>query len=372
MKREKRILIFSGGGGHLSQAQALEGLFSQGGWVVRLVTPAKVNGFNLYQPFYLYFPSLFKLPFKMSHFKKLRKLVKEYGRTRLKLVEEGVNSFKPDVIFNTHFFCHYAVEKIIENNREIKFFNLVSDPRTIHPIIFSSRAINLTYDHRGVDLGKKYGFDGDRIVPVGWLVRKQFYQHWSRTKTRSQLGFDNRTFTLLICGGSGGANAILKIFPALLKVSKPLQVVVVAGKNTWLYKLAKPLEKLSHNSFYVWESRVKVKVFKFVKNMAPIIQAVDLVVGKAGPNLLFETIASGKPFFAISHIHGQEDGNLDLIRKKKLGWVEENGEKAGKLLLKIINQPKRIARLEKSIMREREHNKRAGERILKLVKESLR
>ena len=97
----------------------------------------------------------------------------------------------------------------------------------------------------------------------------------------------------------------------------------------------------------------------------------DLVVGKAGPNLIFETVAAKKPFMAVCHIAGQEDGNLSLIKKKKLGLVEENPVRAIRLLKKIINKPQILNRFEKFIKKERQYNKEAGDKLVKIVKNLL-
>jgi len=41
----------------------------------------------------------------------------------------------------------------------------------------------------------------------------------------------------------------------------------------------------------------------------------DLVAGKAGPNILFEAVAAGKPFLTLTHVHGHESGNLEIIKE---------------------------------------------------------
>jgi len=109
----------------------------------------------------------------------------------------------------------------------------------------------------------------------------------------------------------------------------------------------------------------------FEKNMASLIQISDLVVGKAGPNLLFETAACGKPFMAITHISGQEDKNLNLIKEKQLGLVEENPLKAIKLLKKIMGKPE-LLNMTINIKKEAKINNKAGEKLEKLVSKLLK
>ena len=54
--------------------------------------------------------------------------------------------------------------------------------------------------------------------------------------------------------------------------------------------------------------------------------AADVVMGKAGPNMLFESVTLGKPFIATNYIPGQEEINLELIRRHQLGWVALTAE----------------------------------------------
>ena len=64
----------------------------------------------------------------------------------------------------------------------------------------------------------------------------------------------------------------------------------------------------------------------------------DLIIGKAGPNTIFETVAAKKPFIAITHIAGQEDCNLDLIKEYQLGFVEENAIKVVEALARCVEE----------------------------------
>jgi UDP-N-acetylglucosamine:LPS N-acetylglucosamine transferase len=97
------------------------------------------------------------------------------------------------------------------------------------------------------------------------------------------------------------------------------------------------------------------------------MQAADIIVGKAGPNTLFESVATYKPFLAITHISGQEDGNLDIIREKKLGWVEENPLKASRKLHELINNLPLLTSLQPDILKMANHNLAAKKVLLKVL-----
>ena len=98
------------------------------------------------------------------------------------------------------------------------------------------------------------------------------------------------------------------------------------------------------------------------------MQAADLVIGKAGPNSVFEAIATLTPFFATTHISGQEDGNLDIIRDLKVGYVEEDVKKASKLLFKIIEYPEQLKEFKPHLKKLADYNKNSKKELQKRVK----
>jgi len=370
MSEKKKVLILSGGSGHASQAEAAATVFEKNGFDVKTIfglTSSRLP--NFYRPFYLYFPSLFQFPFRMGKQKEIRKAIVAFSTIYFQRgVSAIIRGYNPHLIISTFYLYNPAVVEVLKKGRRIPFFNLVSDPRTVHPLIFCPEAdLNLLYDRATFRLGLRYGIPRQKLASIGWLVREPFYGGVKRARVCKRLGFDPRKLTVLICAGSEGTYAVLKILPAFLVAGKPPQIVLVSGKNSSLYGLGKAFGAVTTKSFAVWESQLKMKVFRFTRSLPELMAAADLVVGKAGPNLLFETVAAGKPFFAICHIHGQEDGNLEIIKRKKLGFVEERPEQATRLLLRIIDKPSILRRFERSIAREREYNQAAGERLLKLA-----
>ena len=101
------------------------------------------------------------------------------------------------------------------------------------------------------------------------------------------------------------------------------QLIVVTGNNRQLLSKLVRLSEDFPGLFYL---------FPYVNNMPQLLSASDIVVGKAGPNLLFESIFMERPFLATGCLPGQEEGNLEFIRRENIGWVEEDLEKAVKLI----------------------------------------
>lgn len=109
-------------------------------------------------------------------------------------------------------------------------------------------------------------------------------------------------------GSAGFAQTVEELLALVGADGKPaLQIILAAGTNSRLQQM--------------FRNRPACHVLPFTKAIAPWMACADLVMGKAGPNMLFETVTLGKPFLAATVLPGQEEGNLEMIRTYRLGWV---------------------------------------------------
>ena len=365
----KKILIFTTTEGHLSIAQTAAKILRKNKFKVFLVDLLKDKINKPYLIVYRYLPALNQVYYEISKNLNLRKGIKKLiAKSLQKEVKKNVKEINPDLIISNHMFYLPALENFLDYQKKpIPFLNLIPNPQTIHPLEFTQAAdYNLVYGRKGLHLGQKGQIPTSQIKSIGWLTREKFYQKYALTSERQKLGFKKNIFTLLICGGSEGSNAILKIIPGLLSIKKPLQVMVVCGTNKTLYKALLTFKNILTK--IKKKNLLHLKLFQFTQQLPQLIAVSDLVMGKAGPNLIFEAVALQKPFFACCHIPGQEDGNLDLIRERKIGWVEEEPIKAIKLLQKIIHQPQTLNQFNSSIKKERQTNLQTGKKLVKIVK----
>ena len=95
--------------------------------------------------------------------------------------------------------------------------------------------------------------------------------------------------------------------------------------------------------------------------------AADIVMGKAGPNILFESVTLGKPFLATSYIRGQETPNLDFIRRYGLGWVALEYQEQRALLSRLVEGSPEFQEVCKSVELYRNWNMQAVKQIPALV-----
>ncbi|NLC83989.1 MAG: hypothetical protein GX749_02790, partial [Ruminococcaceae bacterium] len=117
------------------------------------------------------------------------------------------------------------------------------------------------------------------------------------------------------------------------------------------------------------DDRIRVLTLGWIENMAEVLAASDIVFGKAGPNFLFDCVACRKPFVAITHIGGQEDGNLELILAKQLGWVREKRREIVRFLKDYLENPEYYEQIyAENIEKEALINQRSAELIAERIR----
>jgi len=247
----------------------------------------------------------------------------------------------------------------------------VADPWTVNPVSFVSGAdLNLVYDEKTEKLAESLGIDKKRIFKTGWWTRSEMYQKFDRVKSREKLGFRDGRPVVFVGGGSLGTNAVSRLLPVLMMVKKPVGVVFNTGTDKLTYSMVEEYVKLFKKLRK--GDLVQIKNLGWIDNMAEVLSACDIVFGKAGPNFLFDVMAVEKPFVAISHVAGQEDGNLDLVLEKKLGWVKEKSGDAADFLLDYLKNPKKYNdKCQENIRIEAKRNRETLPKILERIKKEV-
>jgi processive 1,2-diacylglycerol beta-glucosyltransferase len=77
--------------------------------------------------------------------------------------------------------------------------------------------------------------------------------------------------------------------------------------------------------------------------------AADVIMGKAGPNMLFEAVTLGKPFIATAYIPGQEEANLEFIRRHGLGKVALTLTEQQQLLRTLVTRQAELHAMTTSV-----------------------
>ncbi len=381
MKR-KRILVLTDHmpWGHRSIAKAIYGFLKTKEKeaqveIIYAEVKAPIDFMNdIYTFVYRFFPLSNRLSLKLMESDILKETFLEMMDDNLSELKKLVNKVKPDLIISSYFFHSQSLAKWkIETRAKFKLWTVVADPWTNNSLSFMDGAdMHLVYDDVLVKAAKRYKIDKDKVMATGWWVRPEMYnKELSVTsyqlRVKEKLGIEEGESVVFVGGGSLGTSSMTKFLPVLLMIKQKCTIIFNTGTDKLAFKMVqqykKIFEKLRINN------GVKIINLGWIDNMAEVLAVSDIVFGKAGPNFLFDVVAARKPFVAITHIGGQEDGNIELILKKKLGWVKEGMGEAEDFLIEYLKNPEKYnKKYAKTIEAEAKYNEKSMEILWKEIK----
>ena len=189
----------------------------------------------------------------------------------------------------------------------------------------------ICYSKNIIGFPKEYKY---KLKITNPLIRKKYYDKKLKEN-------NNEKFTLIIIGGSQGAQIFDKILhQSIIKVSKIKPLKVIHQTNQ---KNIGDLKNL-----YL-ENKIDNTVFSFDQNLNLLIDQADLCITRAGASSLAEISLSKKPFIAIP-LPGSKDNhqleNANYYKNKGCCWVVDQINfdkiKFEDLLLNILNNKNEI------------------------------
>ena len=146
------------------------------------------------------------------------------------------------------------------------------------------------------------GVPQHQVCVTGIPVSPRFAQPVKVEAVRKRLGLRDDVPVLLVLSGGFGMGPVKDIMAELNKLTIPVQIQVICGRNE---ELRRELALL--------DMRHPTDVFGFVKNMHEFMAVADLVITKPGGLTSSEALAAGKPILVINPIPGQEEANSDFL-----------------------------------------------------------
>jgi processive 1,2-diacylglycerol beta-glucosyltransferase/1,2-diacylglycerol 3-beta-galactosyltransferase len=214
-------------------------------------------------------------------------------------------------IVNFHFILERACwEGIRLSGRDVKLATVVMDPFSVPPlwfgekrqrfVVFSERARRAAIDAHGIDPSRVF------VSPI--VLKPQFERPLPADaipSIKAEHGFDPARKLLLLAGGGDGLKGADRIVAEALRSGFDGEIAVVCGKNKALEWRVRQAVKRAGNPAHV-------KIYGFIDFMYELMNMADIVISKAGPATVMETLAIGKPLIISSYIYGQEKGNVDF------------------------------------------------------------
>ena len=145
---------------------------------------------------------------------------------------------------------------------------------------------------------------------------------------RRRLGLAEKPFTVLLFFGAEGQGPAKKYLAEIVERGLDVQVVVICGRND---RLRADLEDEARHP----RGSVRLAVRGFVANVPDYIAAADLVVGKSGPNQVFETLLQLRPI-VISSFLANEQRTSDWVISNGVGWLCRTPHQFVGLLVRLL------------------------------------
>ncbi|RUO24472.1 hypothetical protein CWE09_11495 [Aliidiomarina minuta] len=154
-----------------------------------------------------------------------------------------------------------------------------------------------------------WGVPPDSIYKTGIPLDRQFDNPPSQSEARAALKLNLRKPTVLVTGGQYGIG-LVPTLECLCKAGNDLQILVTAGN----VDIGSPSLQALQETY-----PSQIVLFDWVENMAQLIAAADVVVGKPGGLSVSEALACGRPFFATCSLGGQEAHNIRFLKQQGIG-----------------------------------------------------
>ena len=336
----KRILLLTAGnkGGHRSASNAIKKA------LLEIDSSIMVDDYDSNKLFlgykestseqgYITLTTRFRLVWKIffeftSFFRRLSNfcLYLAIKRNFTKLLREE----KPDIVISLHPCFVGSIIKILKKTEHTPFYVVVLDP-VKHSSLWRDKRTDLTFlpVAETKDSFIKEGFKEDSLVQCGFPLTFS-----SPTKKRN---FNDKRRLLFV----NPSQRSLKKTRELIEVAFAfdVEIDVITGSD---FKLKKYLEKhLSKNT--------RINIYGYVDDMNYRLNNSDIVLTKAGPNIMFEAIAAATPIILTGHLPGQEDKNYTYVLKRGYGYKAEKPKELFNILKTLlIDEPNLLEKISEN------------------------
>jgi len=225
-------------------------------------------------------------------------------KTIFKRFKKFMREYKPDIILSVHPCFVGSVHKCLRKIKlNIPFYTCILD-LVKHSHLWYDKKCNITFvpTVKMYNLLLKKGFKKERLVHSGFPINERFNRINKSPKT--EISVPN---VLMVSPSLKREKATLKLILAALKHNVNLTVVTGSDKKLKEYLDEKLLNVKN------------VTVLGYVSDMDYRLSNADVLIGKAGPNMILEAVKMCVPVLITGHILGQEEKNYQYIVENQYG-----------------------------------------------------
>ncbi|MFO7583992.1 MAG: glycosyltransferase [Anaerolineales bacterium] len=324
-KKPHILFLFSDtGGGHRSASEAIiEAVHAQYGDSVttemvdifKEYAPRPLNRMPDWYPYMVKAPDLWGASFKISDGRaRARAITATFWPVAARYARQIINQHPSDLVVSVHPFATTFILKALGNNIDRPpFITVVTDMVTTHALWFDQRADVICVP---TDIARQraleFGMPPAKVLTVGQPIAAKYCAPvGDKLALRKSLGWPEDKFTVVVVGGGEGMGPLAQTARAIGESGLDLSLVVVAGRNE---RLRKSLQNIN------WT--IPAFIYGFTRDLPDFMRAADVLVTKAGPGTIAESMAAHLPLILYARLPGQEDGNVAFVRYTNTGvWA---------------------------------------------------
>ncbi len=363
------IIYATAGGGHLSLALAAQEALSDSRrpqFKTQLFDPFPASFGSTHKALANYFTDVYRIGLKAAENPKAAPAIRSLNSmTITRKMARFLATFRPDIVIVNHPLAAAALPDASRIARfRPKTVAHFCDPITTHKTWFinTNCDLYLSPTDQMTKLAISEGIPEKRIQTIGWLTRQKFVKGpGNPTEARNHLGLDPKKFTIFLGGAGQGSSKLMDICDLLAEseyLKANAQVIINTGLN---HRIVTHVMKL------VQKHPRYLLLVPYTTNPCQLLSASDIVVGKAGPNFLFESIQSLKPIIVSDYLPNHEEGNPDLVKDLGIGWIESTPEQVISRLEFLCQNPSRLTEKLPALKKAKSLHSQSATRLSKLI-----
>ena len=272
---------------------------------------------------------------------KLRLAIEKLNLTKFTALMEDEGPW--DVVVNTHFL---PAELIASRRRDGKLsvpqITVTTDFETHRLWVNQPCDRYTTATEEGAAYLRHWGVPGADVSVTGIPIHPVFSERKDRAECLKRQGLIGDRPVVLQLAGGFGVGPIARLFGGLLEVERPLEIVVVAGRNE---EVKRELEQVQV------PSRHRTKILGFTDQIDELMCAADVVLSKPGGLTTSEVLARGAAMAIVNPIPGQESRNSDYLLENGAAIKINNVGTLAMKITQLLERPERLKSLKENALR---------------------
>ena len=354
----KKIIFSAGGtGGHIFPSINLMRHFFDKGYKVTLVTDDRGKNFIKHNLEFKIYSLKASTPTNKNIFKKFLSFFIIFYSVLISIVI--LKKEKPDLIFGFGGYVSFPI------SFASKFFNLPLIIYENNLVIGRANKYLLPFSKKILvakkmikNFPKKYS---QKVFEVGPILNKDI-TNYNVTKKN-----DKENFSILVLGGSQGAEIFGKIIPPVVNMIKK------EGYAIEINQQCVGTQKSSIADYYK-KNNIKNYIFEFEENILKLILCSNLAITRCGASTTAELVNTLTPFIAVPLTHSIDNHqflNAKYYKDKGCCWLLEqdsfNTENLFNLIMETIKNENKLENIRENM--KKNYNKNVYNNIENEIKE---